>query len=305
MPKGSPPAWRTDVSQPKPSPPGAPTHGAPPTEGSATLGRGAGSSAANGAARPPAVVFEDVHTKFSTDTVLDGVSFEVGAGEFVCLLGPSGCGKSTTLRIAGNLLTNYEGSVRVQGLQPADAWPKLAYVFQSPRLVPWRTALSNVMLGMELRHSRLSKKDIRARALEKLTVVGLQNDVDKYPAILSGGERQRVSIARALAVEPEIILMDEPLSALDAMTKGQLRDEIVRIWHQTGKTIVFVTHDVDEALHLADKLVVFSNKPTSILEQFDVTAPRPRRVESDSELQGIKRRILDQLGVAVAGGEDQ
>lgn len=246
------------------------------------------------------VTFSGVRTQFAAEVVLDGIDFRVERGEFACLLGPSGCGKSTTLRIAGNLLTSYTGAVSVDGMPPAQAWSKLSYVFQSPRLVPWRNALGNVELGMQLRYDRLAKDERRRRAREALQLVGLASDADKYPAILSGGERQRVAIARAIAVRPDIIMMDEPLSALDAQTKVRLRDEILRIWRETQKTVMYVTHDIDEALYLADKVIVFSAKPTRVVATYKIDQPRPRDVEGDVTLRRIKAEVFDRLGVTAA-----
>jgi NitT/TauT family transport system ATP-binding protein len=245
------------------------------------------------------VSFQHVRTRFSGDNVLDDLTFEIQRGEFVCLLGPTGCGKSTTLRIMGHLLEQYDGTVRVDGKSPAHSWPKLAYVFQSPRLVYWRTALDNVLLGMELRFDDLPAEERRDRALYCLRMVGLERDASKYPLILSGGERQRVSIARALAVEPEIILMDEPLSNLDVTTKQRLRDEILNIWRTTGRTIVFVTHDLDEALYLADRVILLSGKPTRVLETLCLRQPRPRAVETDAELLALKRDLRGLMGSQV------
>lgn len=244
------------------------------------------------------VEFAGVHTTFAGNLVLSGVDFELARGEFACILGPSGCGKSTVLRIIGNLLPTQKGRVSIEGEVPSRAWEKLAYVFQSPRLVPWRSALSNVLLGMELRSGRsLAKGDRRARAHAALDLVGLSKDKDKFPGVMSGGERQRVAIARALAVDPDVILMDEPLSALDAQTKLRLRDEIVRIWRETGKTVVFVTHDVDEALYLADRVIVFSDKPTTVVGNYVLDQPRPRRLTTDPELTAVRAEILSLLGV--------
>jgi NitT/TauT family transport system ATP-binding protein len=153
---------------------------------------------------------------------------------------------------------------------------------------------------MQLRYGRLGRDDCRRRAREALALVGLANDADKFPAVLSGGERQRVSIARAIAVEPDIIMMDEPLSALDAQTKVRLRDEILRIWRETQKTVVYVTHDIDEALYLADKVIVFSSKPTKIVSTSLIDKPRPRDVERDLDLKRLKSEIFERLGGAVA-----
>ena len=194
--------------------------------------------------------FDDVRLNFGAETIYDKLSFKVRAGEFLCILGPSGCGKSTSLRLMGDLLPPDGGDLKVTGLPPAEGWRKLAYVFQSPRLVPWRNALGNVILGMELRFEGMAKAEMREKAKDLLSLVGLGNDMEKYPAMLSGGERQRVAIARALSVDPEIILMDEPFSALDLNTRRRMRAEIIRIWEQTGKTVIFVTHDVEEALVL-------------------------------------------------------
>lgn len=236
--------------------------------------------------------FRDVVVRFSNETIYDGLTFSVNPGEFLCILGPSGCGKSTSLRLMGNLLSADSGEVSIQGLPPERGWDKLAYVFQSPRLVPWRTALDNVMLGMELRFERMKKSEMRERAVELLAMVGLSADQHKFPSMLSGGERQRVSIARALSVNPEIILMDEPFSALDLNTRHRMRAEIVRIWEQTGKTIVFVTHDIDEALVLADRILLLSNKPTKALRTIELDVPRPRQLSQSDFLASQRDELV-------------
>jgi NitT/TauT family transport system ATP-binding protein len=237
------------------------------------------------------LAFERVSTRLGGDIIFDELSFAVDEGEFLCILGPSGCGKSTSLRLMGDLLRVQGGEVRVAGQTPAKAWQSLAYVFQSPRLVPWRTALGNVMLGMELRYDNMAKRKMQARAAELLELVGLARDGHKFPSMLSGGERQRVAIARALAVEPRIILMDEPFSALDLNTRRRLRAELVSIWQKTGKTVVFVTHDIDEALVLAGRILLLSNKPTRVLETLVVDAPRPRDIARDPALQRQRARL--------------
>jgi len=237
------------------------------------------------------LAFERVSTRLGGDVILDELSFAADEGEFLCILGPSGCGKSTALRLLGDLLPVERGRVAVDGKAPAEAWRSLAYVFQSPRLVPWRTALGNVVLGMELRYDNLAKSAMQTRAAELLALVGLGRDRHKYPSMLSGGERQRVAIARALAVDPRIILMDEPFSALDRNTRRRLRAELVSIWQQTGKTVVFVTHDIEEALVLADRILLLSNKPTHALETLTVTAPRPRDLDASDELRRQRARL--------------
>ena len=236
--------------------------------------------------------FDDVLVRFNAETIYENLSFTVEPGEFLCILGPSGCGKSTSLRLMGDLLAADSGSVTVTGLPPDQGWDKLAYVFQSPRLVPWRNAIGNVILGMELRFEGRSKAEMRDKAASLLRLVGLQDDMQKYPSMLSGGERQRVAIARALSVEPEIILMDEPFSALDLNTRHRMRAEIVRIWQETGKTVIFVTHDIDEALVLADRILLLSNKPTKVLETIALDEPRPRDIGASVALRQHKNHLI-------------
>ncbi len=239
-----------------------------------------------------ALSFKDVVVRFGDETIYDGLTFSVNPGEFLCILGPSGCGKSTSLRLMGDLLRAQSGDVSIQGVPPERGWDKLAYVFQSPRLVPWRTALDNVLLGMELRFGRMPKSEMRERAQELLAMVGLAGEQHKFPSMLSGGERQRVSIARALSVNPEIVLMDEPFSALDLNTRQRMRSEIVRIWEQTGKTVVFVTHDIDEALILADRILLLSNKPTKALRTIALNEPRPRQLSDSSFLKQQREELV-------------
>ena len=238
------------------------------------------------------LTFTDVVVEFGDETIYDGLNFSVKPGEFLCILGPSGCGKSTSLRLMGNLLEAQGGDVSIEGLPPELGWNKLAYVFQSPRLVPWRSAFGNVLLGMELRFEKQAKSEREETARRLLTMVGLQNDMEKFPAMLSGGERQRVAIARALSVDPDIILMDEPFSALDLNTRWRMRSEIIRIWKETQKTVIFVTHDVDEALVLADRILLLSNKPTKALETIVLDQPRPRNIEESESLSQQKSKLI-------------
>jgi len=247
--------------------------------------------------------FEDVGLTLGGEVIYDHLSFAVAHREFVCILGPSGCGKSTSLRLMGGLIPIDRGSVTIGGRPPREAWQDLAYVFQSPRLVPWRNSLHNVTLAMELRFGSVAKGERETKARALLALVGLEQDMHKYPAALSGGERQRVAIARALAVDPKIILMDEPFSALDVKTRRRLRTELITIWQRTGKTIVFVTHDIEEALVLADRIIVLSAKPTRVVETLSIVEPRPRDVESSPNLQ--HRRSVLHRQFAFAGFEDQ
>ena len=193
------------------------------------------------------IVF-DASATFGRESIFERLRFDVRRGEFLCILGPSGCGKSTALRMIGGLLPASNGNVTVGGEDASLAWRRIAFVFQAPRLVGW------------------------------------ERDAHKFPAMLSGGERQRVAIARALSVDPEIVLMDEPFSALDVNTRRRLRLELVELWQATGKTIVFVTHDIEEALTLADRILVFSAKPTHIINELEIAEPRPRDLERSSTL---------------------
>ena len=245
----------------------------------------------SGAEPADTIVFDRVGLRLGGEVIYDELSFRVGRGEFVCLLGPSGCGKSTSLRLIGDLLAAQTGAVVVDGKPPRQAWQDVAFVFQSPRLAPWRNALANVLLGVELRmgHDEARRREPRAREL--LGMVGLADSAHKYPSMLSGGERQRVAIARALAVDPAIVLMDEPFSALDPNTRRRLRSEIEGIWQRTGRTVLFVTHDIEEAIVLADRIVLLSNKPTRVLESIPVNAPRPRRLAGDPSLEALRERL--------------
>jgi NitT/TauT family transport system ATP-binding protein len=235
--------------------------------------------------------FDDVSVELSGERIYDALNFAVSSGEFLCILGPSGCGKSTCLRLIGGLLSANRGRVEVDGRTPSEAWDQIAYVFQAPRLVPWRTAVGNVMLAMELRFGRRGKREREDRCRALLDLVGLAKDADKFPRMLSGGERQRVAIARALAVEPKIVLMDEPFAALDLNTRRRLRSEVIAVWEKTGKTIVFVTHDIDEALVLADRIILMSNKPTRVIEAIPIENARPRNIDATPELRRHRDRL--------------
>jgi NitT/TauT family transport system ATP-binding protein len=240
----------------------------------------------------PLIEFRQVSVRFGAEILYERIDLDVREGELLCILGPSGCGKSTALRVLAGLLPVDAGTVTIDGESPSQRWRDMAFVFQSPRLLAWRTAKQNVTLGMELRQLDLSRVEMEARADDLLRLVGLAADSGKYPRMLSGGERQRVSLARALAVEPRIILMDEPFSALDPSTRRRMRYELVEIWQRTGKTIVFVTHDVDEALELADRIVLLSPKPTRVVETMEVPDDRPRAIGSSATLAVMRDRIL-------------
>lgn len=241
-----------------------------------------------------AIEIEDLSIVFGKDVVMERLDLRVEDGDFLCLLGPSGCGKSTLLRILGGL-AKADGRVRVLGEPPQTSWQHLAYVFQTPRLARWRNAMDNVALGLELRGMPGTKKEHREKAEGYLAQLGLA-ELGRRPAhVLSGGEQQRVAIARALAVQPRILLMDEPFSALDVHTRGQLRAEIVSIWQKSGLTIVFVTHDIDEAITIAGKVAVLSSKPTRLLSLLPIELSHPRTLSSPECVQ-YRTRIVEHFG---------
>jgi NitT/TauT family transport system ATP-binding protein len=207
---------------------------------------------------------------------LKNANLTVGEGEFISLIGPSGCGKTTLLRIIADLVEPTEGRVSVAGKSPKEA--RLAreygYVFQAPVLYEWRTVLANVMLPLEI--MGYPKEARRERAAKLLKMVGLQDFHKSYPWQLSGGMQQRVSIARALAFDPKLLLMDEPFGALDEITREAMNDELLRIWQETGKTVVFVTHSIPEAVFLSSRIVVMTPRPGKIERVIEVDLPYPR-----------------------------
>jgi NitT/TauT family transport system ATP-binding protein len=207
---------------------------------------------------------------------LDDITLDIARGEFVAVVGPSGCGKTTLLKLLAGLMTGYQGSLMLDG-QPITR-PRLdvGVVFQEPTLLPWRTVLANVLLPIELAGLDLAAGTERAMAL--MATVGLAGFEHKYPRELSGGMRQRAGICRALVRDPQLLLMDEPFGALDAMTREFLNVELQRIWLGSGKTVVFVTHSIPEAVFLADRVVVMSPRPGRIAEVVDIDLPRPRRL---------------------------
>ncbi len=204
--------------------------------------------------------------------VLRDLDLAIGRGSFVAIVGASGVGKSTLLRVLIGLAKASAG--RVSLATRSTARQPVALVFQDSRLLPWRRVIDNVAFGLE--GSGLARRERRSRALEALRIVGLADLAQRWPHQLSGGQRQRVALARALAVEPEVLLMDEPFSALDAIAREALQDELIRIWQVTGKTILFVTHDIDEAIYLADRVVVLAGKPGRSVADNAIAAARPR-----------------------------
>jgi NitT/TauT family transport system ATP-binding protein len=224
---------------------------------------------------------------------LSDVSLTIARNEFVCLVGPSGCGKSTLLRLVAGLVTLTSGTVSVGGTAVTEPREDTGIVFQAPTLLPWASILDNVLFPLDM----MGKLDAagRARARDLLALVGLAGFESKHPRELSGGMQQRAGICRALVHDPDILLMDEPFGALDALTREELTIELMRICRERPKTILFVTHSIPEAVLLADRVVVMSPRPGRIAEIIDVPLPRPRDfdMEARSEFQSITRRIRE------------
>jgi NitT/TauT family transport system ATP-binding protein len=215
---------------------------------------------------------------FSSVTALASLNLTVVDGEFVALLGPSGCGKSSLLRIVAELLRPTAGSIQIHSSTDlGNGRPKTALVFQEYALFPWRTVLENVVFSLEMRG--VAREERLARARDVLSRVGLESFSAAYPHQLSGGMRQRVGIARALAAQPEVLLMDEPFGALDAQTRTVLQEELLRVWESERKTVLYVTHSIDEAVYMSDRVVLLTARPGRIKAEYPVELPRPRTME--------------------------
>jgi len=215
--------------------------------------------------------------------IFQNINLSVRDGEFVSIVGPSGCGKTTLLRVINGLLPHSSGEIYIDGKQAKDVENELlmGFVFQGASLLPWRTSLKNVLLGLEGRKHNAKDSEIMARNF--LELVGLSGFENHYPHELSGGMQQRVNLARALAINPRILLMDEPFAALDAQTRNFMQIELLRIWRETRKTVIFVTHMISEAILLSDRVIVFSHRPGTVRSEFQVPLPRPRTIEVRSD----------------------
>ncbi|MCX5729882.1 MAG: ABC transporter ATP-binding protein [Deltaproteobacteria bacterium] len=240
----------------------------------------------------PAIRVEGVRKIFATGgrevVALDGIDLEVAAGEFVCLLGPSGCGKSTLLNAVAGFSPPTSGRILAGGREVTSPGPDRAMVSQEYALFLWMTVAENVAFGLEVKGAPAA--EIRAKVDAWLAKLGLSDFRDRFPKDLSGGMRQRVAIARVLVIDPPVLLMDEPFGALDALTRRNLQDELLRIWSGSGKSVLFVTHGIEESLYLADRVVVMTYRPGAVKEVIPVRLPRPRD-PSSSEFGALSRRL--------------
>ena len=225
--------------------------------------------------------------------VLRDVELDVREGEFVCLLGPSGCGKSTLLNIIGGFLAPSAGEVRIDGELVTGPDPRRIFVFQERGVFPWLTVEENIGFGLW----KLPEEERRQRIAHYVGLVGLSGFERTYPRELSGGMKQRVEVARALAVDPDVLYLDEPFGALDSITRLQMRSELLRIWQRERKTVLFVTHDIDESVQLADRVVVMSARPAEIRRVVDVDIAHPRDLSSRRYIE-LRDGIFEEIGLA-------
>jgi len=233
------------------------------------------------------------HTNGHEVRVLEDIDLDVHDGELVCILGPSGCGKSTLLNIVGGFLSASSGEVTIDGAPVRDPDPRRIFVFQERGVFPWLTVEGNIGFGI----SGLAPAEKAARITHYVRLVGLEGFENAYPQELSGGMKQRVEVARALAVNPDVLYLDEPFGALDSITRLVMRGELLRIWEAEKKTILFVTHDIDESVQLADRVVVLSARPGSIRRIVDIDLPHPRDLSSPRYL-ALRDSILEEIGLA-------
>jgi len=252
-------------------------------------------------ARPPALRVASVRKLYDQLEAIREVSVDVADGEFVSVLGPSGCGKSTLLMMVAGLIDATGGTITINGTPVEGPRREVGVVFQSPVLLPWRTVMQNVMFPVEL--LKLPRAEYAPRALELLRMAKIDDFAERLPRQLSGGMRQRVAICRALVHNPSILLMDEPFSALDAITRDEMAIELLRIWGANRKTVVFVTHSIREAVLLSDRVLVMGRRPATIVEEVRIDLPRPRHIAmtEDEAFNHIARHLRRSIEASHAG----
>jgi NitT/TauT family transport system ATP-binding protein len=255
----------------------------------------------------PHIVIKDLtlqyRTKGATVSALEGISIDIPPCSFISVVGPSGCGKTSLLKVLSGILGATRGSVLLDGvaIEKADLLGKVGYVFQRPLLLPWRTTLENVLLTTEIARKDLSPQQRVTEARKWLSLTGLSGFEDRLPHELSGGMQQRVSLSRALAFQPPILMMDEPFAALDEITREAMQDELLRLWNMTKSTVIFVTHSISEAVLLSERVIVMTDRPGRVDEIIDVPFPRPR----GEELRGSPRftELVQRIRHKLRGGQ--
>jgi sulfonate transport system ATP-binding protein len=228
--------------------------------------------------------------RFGDLLVLDSIDFTVAEGEFLAIVGPTGCGKTTFLNCLSKLTPTTDGNIFIEGEVADPRKHNISFVFQEPTCLPWRTVRENVAYGMEVK--RFARNDVNKRVDYMLDLVGLMSTQNLYPNQVSASMVQRITVARAFAVDPDLLLMDEPYGQLDVKLRLYLEDELVRLWQTLGNTIIFVTHNIEEAVYLAERILVLSNKPTHIRAEIEVDLPRPRNLV-DPKFVEIRRHVTD------------
>jgi NitT/TauT family transport system ATP-binding protein len=243
--------------------------------------------------------------KDKTIRAIDVIDLGVEEGEFVSIVGPSGCGKTTLLHMLAGFVPVDRGAIRLDGKPIAGPGPDRGVIFQEYALFPWRTAHGNVVWPLEIKGVKRGERD--AVADRYLDLVHLQGFRDHYPGELSGGMKQRVALARILVLDPRVLLMDEPFGALDSQTRELMQEELLEIWGKTGKTVIFITHDIDEAVYLSDRVIVMTARPGRVKDDFRIDLPRPRRldIKKTPEYAAYRNRVWDLLHVEVIAARDQ
>ncbi len=235
---------------------------------------------------------ENLTKKFGDLLVLDNISFDIKRGEFVCVVGPTGCGKTTFLNLLSCLIEPTEGKLLIDG-QPAD--PKkhdIAFVFQEPSSFPWLNVEQNIEIGMKIK--KIPEQERKERVERMISLMGLEQFRKSYASQLSVSTEQRMVIARAFAMNPDLLLMDEPYGQMDIKMRFYLEDEVIRLWRETGTTVIFITHNIEEAVYMAERILILSNKPATVKEEVLVDLPRPRCV-SDPRFVEIRKYVTDQI----------
>lgn len=236
------------------------------------------------------VVVDRLTKQFGKLLVLDDVSFTVGDGEFLSIVGPTGCGKTTFLNLLSKLIPATAGSISINGREADPKRHNISFVFQEPSCMPWRTVKDNIAYGMEVKGVPQAEREARLEQI--LGLVGLKDSANLYPNQISASMEQRVAVARAFAAKPDLLLMDEPYGQLDVKLRCYLEDELVRLWQELKSTVIFVTHNIEEAVYVAERILVLTNKPTKIKAEINVDLPRPRNIV-DPEFVEIRKRVTE------------